>query len=98
MNSTLAVRAIALGRPVLALGRAIYQVPGLAWMGEADDFWQQAAPPDPVLAGAFLRGIAACLHVRGRFYGRPGLDVAVAGAARRLHLGLVNQPLPEVCV
>ena len=32
----------------------------------------------------------------GRFYGRPGLDVAVAGAVRRLHLDLVNQPLPDV--
>ena len=44
----------------------------------------------------FLRGIAACLHVRGRFYGRPGLDVAVAGAVRRLHLNLINQPVPDM--
>lgn len=95
INSTLAVQAIALGRPVLALGRAIYQVPGLAWQGAPDDFWQQAPPPDPLLAAAFLRGIAACLHVRGRFYARPGLDAAVAGALRRLHLNLVNQPLPD---
>lgn len=98
INSTLGVQAIVLGRPVLALGRAIYQVPGLAWQGTVDAFWQQAPPPDPLLAAAFLRGIAACLHVRGRFYGRPGLDVAVAGAVRRLHLNLVNQPLPEVTV
>ena len=95
INSTLAVQAIVLGRPVLALGRAIYQVPGLAWQGTPDDFWQQAPPPDPLLAGAWIRGIAACLHVRGRFYGRPGLDVAVAGAVRRLHLNLINQPLPD---
>ena len=72
INSTLAVQAIMLGRPVLALGRAIYQVPGLAWQGAADEFWQAAPAPDPLLAAAFLRGIAACLHVRGRFYGRPG--------------------------
>ncbi|MBK1662394.1 capsular polysaccharide export protein, LipB/KpsS family [Paracraurococcus ruber] len=96
INSTLAVEAIALGRPVLALGRAIYQVPGLAWQGPPDRFWQDAPPPDAALADAFLRGIAACLHVRGRFYGRPGLDVAVAGAVRRLHMGLVNAPLPAV--
>ena len=96
INSTLGVQAIALGRPVLALGRAVYQVPGLTWQGTPDAFWQAAAPPDPVLAAAFLRGIAACLHVRGRFYGRPGLDVAVAGAVRRLHLDRINEPLPEV--
>ena len=98
INSTLAVQAIVLGKPVLALGRAIYQVPGLAWQGAPDDFWQQAPPPDPLLAAAFLRGIAACLHVRGRFYGRPGLDVAVAGAVERLHLNLINQPLPDPTV
>ena len=96
INSTLGVQALILGRPVLALGRAIYQVPGLAWQGSADEFWQAAPGPDPLLAAAFLRGIAACLHVRGRFYGRPGLDVAVAGALRRLHLDLVNQPLADV--
>ncbi|TCZ64462.1 capsule biosynthesis protein [Roseicella aquatilis] len=98
VNSTLGVQAIALGRPVMALGRAIYDIPGLAWQGEPDAFWQAAAAPDPVLADAFIRAIAACLHVRGRFYGRPGLQVAVAGAARRLHLDLLNHPLPEVCV
>lgn len=98
INSTLAVQAIALGRPVMALGRAIYQVPGLSWLGPPDGFWQAAAAPEPVLAGAFIRAIAACLHVRGRFYGRPGLDAAVAGSAQRLHLGMVNQPLPEVMV
>lgn len=96
INSTLAVQAIALGRPVLALGRAIYQIPGLAWQAAPDAFWTEAPSPEPDLADAFLRAIAACLHIRGRFYGRPGLDVAVAGAVRRLHLNLVNQPLPEV--
>jgi hypothetical protein len=32
--------------------------------------------------------------VRGVFYARPGLDAAVAGAVRRLHLGALNAPLP----
>jgi capsular polysaccharide export protein len=33
--------------------------------------------------------------VRGCFYTRPGLDVAVAGTVRRLHLGALNTPLAE---
>ena len=98
INSTLAVRAIALGRATMAMGRAIYDVPGLVWQGAPDAFWQVAAPPDAVLAEAFIRGIGACLQVRGRFYGRPGLDAAVRGAMRRLHLGLLNVPVPEVLV
>jgi capsular polysaccharide export protein len=29
------------------------------------------------------------------FYARSGLDAAVAGTVRRLHLGALNEPLPE---
>jgi len=96
INSTLAIRAIQLERRTIALGRAMFDIPGLTWQGPLDAFWLEAPPPDPVLAAAFIRAIGACLHIRGRFYGREGLAAAVAGAARRLHLGLLNLPLPEV--
>ncbi|GAA0585340.1 capsule biosynthesis protein [Craurococcus roseus] len=95
VNSTVGVRSIAMGRATCALGRAIYDVPGLAWQGGLDAFWREAPPPDPELAEAFIRAIAGCLHVRGVFYARPGLDAAVAGTVRRLHLGALNVPLPE---
>jgi capsular polysaccharide export protein len=97
VNSTVGVRSITLGRATCPLGRALYEVPGLAWPGAAlDAFWQEAPPPDPALAEAFLRAVAACLHVRGVYYARPGLDAAVAATVRRLHLGAVNVPMPEV--
>ena len=89
INSTVGVRSIALGRATCALGRAIYDVPGLAWRGGLDAFWREAPPPDPELVEAFIRAIAACLHVRGVFYARPGLDAAVAATVRRLHLGVL---------
>lgn len=95
INSTLGIQAIALGRAVQALGRAIYDIPGLVWHGPADAFWQEAPPPDAELADCFIRAIAACLHVRGVFYARPGLDAAVAATVRRLHLNVLNAPLPE---
>jgi capsular polysaccharide export protein len=98
INSTLGFRAIQLGRAVKPLGRALFDIPGLTWQGPLDGFWQQATPPDPALATAFLRAIAGCLHVRGRFYDGPGLAAAVRGAALRLDRGLVNQPLAEVLV
>lgn len=94
VNSTLGLRAIQLGRATRVLGQAIYDVPGLVWRGEADAFWTEGPPPDAALAADFTRAIAACLHVRGVFYARPGLDAAVAGAVRRLHLGALNEPLP----
>ncbi len=96
VNSTVGVRSIALGRATCPLGRAIYDVPGLAWPGGAlDRFWQEAPPPDPDLAQAFLRAIAGWLQVRGVFYARPGLDAAVAETVRRLDEGRVGVPALE---
>ena len=92
VNSTLGLRAVQLGRATRLLGEAIYDVPGLVWRGDADAFWTEAPPPDAALAADFLRAVAACLHLRGVFYARPGLDAAVAGAVRRLHLGALNEP------
>lgn len=95
INSTLGLRAVQLGRPTRVLGQAVYDVPGLVWRGDADAFWTEAPPPDLALAADFTRAIAGCLHVRGVFYARPGLDAAVAGTVRRLHLGALNAPLPD---
>ncbi|WP_052389170.1 capsule biosynthesis protein [Belnapia moabensis] len=92
VNSTVGVKAIAMGCATLPLGQAIYDVPGLAWQGGLDRFWGEAPPPEPTLAEDFIRALAASLHVRGCYYTRPGLDVAVAGAVRRLHLGVLNEP------
>ena len=92
VNSTVGVRALQLGRAVHAMGEAIYQVDGLSHAGELDDFWA-AGPPEPALTDAFLRGIAACLHVRGVYYREPGLSAAVEASATRLEGGLVGLPL-----
>jgi capsular polysaccharide export protein len=92
VNSTLGIRAIQLGRATRVMGEAVYDVPGLVWQDDADAFWTEAPPPDAALAADFLRAVAACLHVRGVFYARPGLDAAVAGTVRRLHLGALNEP------
>jgi capsular polysaccharide export protein len=93
VNSTVGVRSIMLGRPTCALGRAIYDVPGLAWPGAAlDRFWREAPPPDPGLAEAFVRAVAGWLQVRGVYYGQPGLEVAVRATVERLHAGTVGVP------
>jgi capsular polysaccharide export protein len=88
INSTVGIRSIQLGRATLPLGKAIYDVAGLAWQGGRDAFWQSAPPPDPGLTEAFIRAIAGLLQVRGVYYVRPGLDAAVAATVERLHLGV----------
>ncbi|HZH46031.1 MAG TPA: capsular biosynthesis protein [Roseococcus sp.] len=87
VNSTAGLRAIQLGRPVLALGEALFRAEGLSHQGGLDRFWTAPEPPDPVLADAFLRGIAHHLHIRGDFYARPGRHAAVTAAAERLEAG-----------
>jgi capsular polysaccharide export protein len=93
INSTVGVAAIAAGRAVKTLGRALYDVPGLVWQGKLDGFWD-APPPDAALAADFIRAIAGCLHVRGVYYARAGLDAAVAATVERLDGGWVGQPGP----
>ena len=95
INSTVGLRAIVDRLPTHTLGEAIYKIPGLVHSGPLDRFWTEGQPPNPELREAFLRGIAYCLHIRGVYYARPGLDAAVEAAAHRLHHGLINQPVVE---
>ena len=95
INSTVGLRAIVDRLPTHALGDALYKIPGLIHTGPLDRFWTEGRPPEPELREAFLRGIAHCLHVRGVYYNRPGLDAAVEAAAQRLHRGQINAPVVE---
>jgi capsular polysaccharide export protein len=95
INSTAGLRALALNCPVITLGQAIFDVPGLTFQDGLDVFWRRASPPDPALLRAFLDAMAATIQIRGVFYARPGLDAAVAEAVKRLHHGLVNEILPS---
>jgi capsular polysaccharide export protein len=96
VNSTVGVRAIELGCPVLALGEAVYRIAGLTFEESLDRFWNEAAPPEPELADAFMRLIAATLHVRGAMYCADGIEAAAEGMAYRMLNGVVNVPIPSV--
>jgi capsular polysaccharide export protein len=84
VNSTLGVRALGFGVPVAALGRALYALPGLSFQGGLDEFWRDAAPPDPVLFDAFLRVLIARTQINGGFHSGSGIALAVRNAASRL--------------
>ena len=88
VNSTVGIHALQVGKPIIALGDALYRVPGLTHEGGLDSFWQEAHPPIAALTDAFLRAIGHHLHVRGGFYSPEGLAAAVAAAADRLEAGL----------
>jgi capsular polysaccharide export protein len=98
VNSTMGLVAMDCGVPVVALGQAVYALPGLTFQGALDEFWQCAAPADPALFDAFRRVIAARTQINGGFYSTSAIERAVRGAAQRLeqHLAPVpaTQPAP----
>lgn len=84
VNSTVGAAALARGLPVIALGKAVYDMPGLTFQGELDDFWSGAGAPDPELFDAFRRVLAARCMIPGSFFNEAGLRLAVEAAVGRL--------------
>ncbi|AJK45180.1 capsule biosynthesis protein [Burkholderia plantarii] len=84
VNSTVGLSALHHERPLIALGTAIYNLPGLTWQGTLDDFWHQREQPDMDLYHAFLDYVMYHTQINGDFYTRTGIAMAVAGAADRL--------------
>jgi capsular polysaccharide export protein len=84
VNSTVGLAALQAGVPVVALGAAIYDIPGLSWQDGLDEFWANAAPPDPQNVADFIRALAGTVQLRGVFYTEPGLSAAVKATAARL--------------
>ncbi len=84
VNSTSGLTALALQRPVYALGRAIFNREGLTCQGELDAFWKNPTPPDAGYLENFLRYIRVHSQVGGDFYSRTGRQRAAAGSLQRL--------------
>ena len=51
--------------PTIALGKAIYSLPGITHQGQLDDFWQRPQAPDSLVFESFRR----VLHDRCLIYG-----------------------------
>jgi len=84
VNSTTGVSALYHKRPLIALGTAIYDMPGLTWQDGLDSFWEGAQPPDWHLYQAFLDYVVHHTQINGDFYTRTGIAMATAGAVQRL--------------
>jgi capsular polysaccharide export protein len=84
VNSTVGLTALALGRPVIALGSAIYDVEGLTSQAPLSAFWRKPPLPEADLFDAFMRALAATIQVRGGFISKAALDAGTANVAERL--------------
>lgn len=86
VNSTTGLHAIRLGKPVIALGSAIYDIGGLTHQGGLDTFWTAPAPVSQGLYRTFERAISR-IQVKGSFFDRKGRQVAVSEFVNRLGTG-----------
>jgi capsular polysaccharide export protein len=84
VNSTVGTLALACCLPVIALGKAVYDIAGLTFQGELDDFWRAPMAPDAALFDAFRRVLAARCLIPGSFFNEAGLRLAVDAAVNRL--------------
>ena len=84
VNSTVGMLSLDMGRPTLALGTAIYAIPGLIHDGDLDSFWTAPQIPDGALMADFRRVVLNRAQINGGFFSRGAIDRAVTGAVFRL--------------
>jgi capsular polysaccharide export protein len=84
INSTVGLTALERGRPVIALGEAVFRLPGLTFQQDIAAFWRDPMPPDMELLAAFRRVLLDICLVNGNFYTEAGLDLAIANSMPHL--------------
>jgi capsular polysaccharide export protein len=84
LNSTVGLSALRSGAPVIALGKAVYDIAGLTHQGPLSTFWTDPAAPDRALLNDFLSVLADCAMIPGSFYTEEGVSVAASHALKRI--------------
>lgn len=84
VNSTVGTATLLAGKPLIALGNAIFDVPGLTHAGPLADFWRAPTPPDPDLVDAFCRLLVDRIQVRGGFVGGEAIEAGAMAVAERI--------------
>jgi len=67
-NSTAGLTAMGQSIPVKVLGKAIFNIEGLADQKPLDEFWQTPAPPELALFERFRAFVIASTQVEGSFH------------------------------
>lgn len=84
VNSTLGMSSLHYRCPTMALGKAVYNIPGLTHSGGLDSFWSSPARPDIELYAAFKRVLIHETQINGSFYTKKGIYLALPRAFERL--------------
>jgi capsular polysaccharide export protein len=84
VNSTVGLSSLTFDCPTMTLSDPVYNLPGLTFQGQLDDFWRQGSPPDGDLFRCFRNSVIHAAQINGGFYSRPGIALAVENSARVL--------------
>lgn len=84
VNSTSGTLALAAGKPVKALGQAVYNIPGLTDPQPLDAFWSAPEPAGTGNYEAFCRVLVDRCLIYGAFLSNAGIDLLVTESVRRL--------------
>ncbi|CAP42652.1 capsule biosynthesis protein [Bordetella petrii] len=84
INSTTGASAILHGRSTIALGKAIYDMPGLTFQDPLQTFWREHYVPDNKLFSAFRNVVIHHTQLNGGFYSTDGIALATQHAVARL--------------
>ena len=84
INSTAGLAAIIEEKPVLCVGRAFYNIPGLTSVGPLSQFWRDAAPPSSDLVKGFVAFLKSTSQFNGGFHTPEGREILVPRLAQRL--------------
>ncbi|MEM7508861.1 MAG: capsular biosynthesis protein [Pseudomonadota bacterium] len=83
VNSTVGLTALQAGVPTVAMGTAIYDLPGLTHQSSLHDFWTSPAPVDSERVSLLVHALEATIQVSGDFDGT-GAEPGAAAVAERL--------------
>jgi capsular polysaccharide export protein len=84
VNSTSGTLALEFGIPVVVLGDAVYDVPGITHQSGLDRFWRDPERPDPELYAAFKKSLHAKCLVRGGLASASATETLVNNSVERL--------------
>lgn len=77
LNSTVGAVALSQACPTLALGNAIYNMPGLTDQNGLENFWHRPAEVDLIRFNQFKQVVIATTQINGGFYSPEGIALAV---------------------
>lgn len=84
INSTTGTLALAEGKPVITLGTAVYDIPGITFQGSLAEFWSAPGQPDMAVFDAYRRVLIDRCLIPGGFFSNEAIDKLVLHAIDRL--------------